>query len=109
MGSPKRNFNTGYQIVKQNFQDSIASLFEKQHHGTACNNVIINILFCALCRTRKKISAPSANSVGDVKVLWESASRTILKTGPNWTFAQWRFSTLVHRKCALIIVLLPWQ
>jgi len=29
MGSPKRNFSTGYQIVKQNFQASLAGLFAK--------------------------------------------------------------------------------
>ena len=53
MNTPRRNFITGYQIVKQNFQRSAADLFEKQHHGTICNNAFfINVLFCALCRTQ---------------------------------------------------------
>ena len=58
MGSSRRNFNTGYQIVKQNFQTSVADLFEKQYHGTLCNNAIfINVLFCALCRIQSLFAA----------------------------------------------------
>jgi len=51
MSPSRKNFTKGQQIVKGDFQNSVANLFEKQYHGSKCNNpIFINILFCALCR-----------------------------------------------------------
>jgi len=50
MGSSRKNFNTGYQNVKEDFQHAVGNIFEKQYKGRDCNNsVFIKVLFCALC------------------------------------------------------------
>ena len=40
MGSPRKTFSKGYQTVKNDFQEAVSNLFEKQHNGTKCNNAI---------------------------------------------------------------------
>jgi hypothetical protein len=58
MGSTRKNFSQGYQIVKDNFQKSAANLFVKQYDGTKCSNAIfITVLFCALCRIQSLFAA----------------------------------------------------
>jgi len=118
MGSPKRNFNTGYQIVKQNFQDSVAGLFETHHNGTACNNAIfINILFCALCRIQSLFAAcRNLNGAPDDRTV----AGAILKTLPeyhrlqqlvNQTLAGQLPKCLFRRahRMALDLVLIPYH
>ena len=58
MNSSRKNFSKGYQIVKSDFQNFVANLFEKQYHGSKCNNkIFINILFCALCHVQSIFAA----------------------------------------------------
>jgi len=66
--SSKKNSNKGYPIVKNDFQHSVAGLFEKQYHGTKCNNrIFIIVLFCALCRIQSQEEQKMIKSVFDEK------------------------------------------
>ncbi len=86
MSSSRKHFTKGYRSVKDDFQHSIHHLFEKQYHGTKCNNrIFINVLFCALCRVqslfavcRNLAAAPDDNTV----------AAAILKTLPEYTRLQ---------------------
>ncbi len=86
MSSSRKNFITGHHSVKDDFQYSIDNLFEKQYHGTKCNNrIFINVLFCVLCRVqslfaacRNLAAAPDDNTV----------AAAILKTLPEYNRLQ---------------------
>ena len=53
MSSSRKNFNTGYKNVKDDFQFAVGKIFEKQYKGRDCNNsVFIKVLFCALCHVQ---------------------------------------------------------
>ena len=46
MRSSRKNFTKDYQIVKSDFQNCVSGLFEKEYHGSKCNNrICINVLF----------------------------------------------------------------
>jgi hypothetical protein len=86
MSSSRKNFSQRYKIVKEDFQNSVANLFEKQHYGSKCNNpIFINVLFCALCRIQS-IFAACRNLVGSPDD--RTVATAILKTLPEYTRLQ---------------------
>ena len=94
MGSSRKNFSQGFQIVKDNFQKSAANLFVKQYDGTKCSNAIfITVLFCALCRIQSLFAACRnlAGSPDDCTV-----ATAILKTLPEYA----RLQKLVNQTLA---------
>jgi len=94
MSSSRKNFTKGYQIVKADFQKSVANLFEKQYHGSKCNNpLFINVLFCALCRVQS-IFAACRNLAGSPDD--RTVAAAILKTLPEYD----RLQKLVNQTLA---------
>ena len=94
MRSSRKNFNQGYKIVKEDFQNSVAGLFEKQYHGSKCNNkIFINVLFCALCRIQS-IFAACRNLAGSPDD--RTVAAAILKTLPEYS----RLQKLVNQTLA---------
>ena len=86
MRSSRENSNKGDPIVKNDFQHFVAGLFEKQYHGTKCNNrIFIIVLFCALCRIQSLFAACRnlAGSPDD-----HTVSAAILKTLPEYQTLQ---------------------
>ena len=118
MGSPRKNFSKGYQTVKNNFQEAVGNLFEKQHNGTKCNNAIfITVLFCALCRIQSLFAACRnlAGSPDD-----RTVATAILKTLPeysrlqklvNETLSEQLPKTLFRtpKRLAIDLVLIPYH
>ena len=118
MSSSRKNFTKGYQIVKADFQHSVAHLFEKQYHGSKCNNsIFINVLFCALCRIQSLFAACRnlAGSPDD-----RTVATAILKTLPeyqrlqklvNQTLAEQLPKNLykTSKRLAIDLVLIPYH
>ena len=118
MRSSRKNFSKGYQIVKNDFQHSVAGLFEKQYHGTKCNNrIFIIVLFCALCRIQSLFAACRnlAGSPDD-----NTVAAAILKTLPeyqklqrlvNETLAEQLPKNLFRKpkRIAIDLVLIPYH
>jgi len=94
MSSSRKNFSQGYKIVKEDFQHSVSNLFEKQYHGSKCNNrIFINVLFCALCRIQS-IFAACRNLAGSPDD--RTVAVAILKTLPEYQ----RLQKLVNQTLA---------
>jgi len=118
MNSSRKNFSKGYQIVKSDFQNFVANLFEKQYHGSKCNNkIFINILFCALCRIQSIFAAcRNLNGSPDDRTV----ATAILKTLPdyqrlqklvNQTLAEQLPKNIFRRpkRLAIDLVLIPYH
>jgi len=94
MSPSRKNFSQGYKIVKEDFQHSVEKLFEKQYHGSKCNNrIFINVLFCALCRIQS-IFAACRNLAGSPDD--RTIAAAILKTLPEYN----RLQKLVNQTLA---------
>ena len=94
MRSSRKNFNQGYKIVKEDFQNSVENLFEKQYNGSKCNNkIFINVLFCARCRI-PSIFAACRNLAGSPDD--RTVAAAILKTLPEYS----RLQKLVNQTLA---------
>jgi len=118
MRSSGKNYTKGYQIVKSNFENSVAGLFEKQYHGTKCNNrIFVNILFCALCHIQS-IFAACRNLAGSPDD--RTIATAILKTLPeygrlqklvNETLAEQLPKNLFRKskRLAIDLVLIPYH
>ena len=86
MVTTRINFNKGYQAVKNNFQEAVGNLFEKQYNGTKCNNgIFITVLFCALCRI-PSLFAACRNLAGSPDD--RTVATAILKTLPEYSRLQ---------------------
>jgi putative transposase len=102
MSSSRKDFSQGYKIVKEDFQHSVSNLFEKQYHGSKCNNpIFINVLFCALCRIQS-IFAAILKTLPEYQRLQKLVNQTIAEQLPKNLFQK-------SKRLAIDLVLIPYH
>jgi hypothetical protein len=118
MSSSRKNFSTGYQIVKEDFNNAAAKLFDKPYNGTKCNTpTFINILFCALCHIqslfavcRNLTAAPDDTTIASA-ILKSLPHYDELQKRINQTLADGlpKFLPQKARRLAIDLVLIPYH